>query len=175
MTKRKRRRKAQLTATGAHILTTGQRRYLAAVIEMSAAGKMLTQKDLAEIAKVSESQVSRWQSDCDFVDAVALSLRHGLRASPWLRAELAAAARATKGSLIDWRLYLEYGGPTSWRVAGVEGTQAGPGQQTPGADVGGYHVHIHGIPERRPMSELPPPLNAPGRPAKAGEGTNGGR
>lgn len=113
-------------------------------------GKLLQQKEMAALANVSEGQVSRWNSDPVWQDAVAEAMRESLKRSPWLRAELASAGRASRGSIRDWELYLEHGGKTSWAP---EGTFNGRGEDATGPSVA---IHVHGIPDRKSFDTLPP-------------------
>ena len=125
--------------------------------EVAQTGKILPQKELAALAGVTEQSVCRWRRDAAFVEAVNTALRRTCK-SAWLAAELASATRATKGNQLDWRLYLESGGPTSWNPAGTAPPADGGGT---GGVQNGTIVHIHAIPERQPMSALPPLLTVP--------------
>lgn len=102
------------------------------------------------MANVSESQVARWNGELEWQETVAEAMRQALRASPWLRAELASAGRASRGSIRDWELYLEHGGKTSWAP---EGTLHGRGDDAP---TNGVTINVHGIPDRKPFDTLPP-------------------
>jgi hypothetical protein len=95
--------------------TPKQQHYLRVVCETAAAGKYLTQKELAKVVGVSEKTVCTWRHDHRFKRAVNLAILEGFECSPWLLAELAAVSRAIRGSVPDWKTYLENGGPTSWR------------------------------------------------------------
>lgn len=156
VTKRRRGRVHQ-RSSGRRMFTTAQERYLLVLTEAAQTGKLLLQKELADVARVTEQSVCRWKRDDAFIEAVNTAIQRSLR-TRWLGAELAAATRATRGSLPDWRLYLESGGPTSWNPNGTP---------TPASDGGiggvqsGTIVHIHAIPERQPMSALPPLLTIP--------------
>jgi hypothetical protein len=132
-------------------------------------GKLAQQKEIAALAHVSEEAVSRWNQIPTFRQAVAAALKRGLQQTPWLRAEIAAAARATRGSIRDWELYLEHGGPTSWRGALETRPELADGEGgVPGSPAGGgitQQVIVVGIPERQGMEALPPQLTLPARAA----------
>jgi hypothetical protein len=146
--------------------TLAQQRYLTALFETTAVGKFHTQKQLAEMVGVHGVTVSNWNHDDRFYDAVNDVLARAIRPLA-LRAEVASLGRAIRGSHQDWRTYLEMGGPTSWRAAQTDPNmvpaQFGSGALAPTDPtvqstkvVNGLVVHVHAIPERRPMSELPP-------------------
>lgn len=110
---------------------------------------------MAALAGVSEGQVSRWNSEPGWDDAIAAAMREALTRSPWLRAELASAGRAARGSVRDWELYLEHGGITSWAPQGASNSR---GDDPNGPTVA---IHVHGIPERQAFDTLPPPAQLP--------------
>jgi hypothetical protein len=91
--------------------TPRQERYLRAVLEAAVAGKILSQKDFAQIAGVSEKTVCAWMHDSDFNLAVESAFGQGFRQSLRLRAELAAMGRAVRGSVEDWRLHSRLAAP----------------------------------------------------------------
>jgi hypothetical protein len=136
---------------------------------------LATQKEIASVAHVGAEEVSRWNRDPRFRELLGVAIRRGLRSSPWLRAELAAAARATRGSVRDWELYLEHGGPTSWRgpidmrpeagefpMMGAAGSVPAIGQQN---NFLVQRVELVSIPERASVDTLPPAMTLPARPA----------
>jgi len=151
-------------------LTVAQERYVLAATEAAQVGKLLPQKEPAAIARVSEQSISRWKRSDAFNDEVNRASRRAL-STAWLEAEHASATRAKRGSLLDWRLYVESGGPTSWNPTGAP---AGIGPDCMHDAGGGVHVHVHGIPERQPMSTLPPPLTLPASPSTPSAAPNAG-
>lgn len=124
------------------------------------AGKLMSQKDVAAMAHVTEEAVSRWNQNQRFKAAVGVAIKRGLQQTPWLLAELAAAARARRGSIRDWELYLQNGGPTSWRSPLETRPDADPlDGSTP--SIGTQNntvVQMVGIPVRDAFDTLPPAM-----------------
>lgn len=134
-------------------LTLDQSRYATMLYELTAQGKFPTQKAIADLLGITEVTVSRWNHQERFRAAVDLALDHGLKPLA-RRAEIASMARAIKGSVLDWQTYLEHGGPTSWRGP-VDFSAAGSVSSVPGTTPTGFTVNVYGIPERKPMADLP--------------------
>lgn len=102
---------------------------------------------------VARETVSRWKADPNFQIECDAALAAACRGSAWWRAELASATRAARGNTRDWELYLEHGGPTSWRGPS-SGVLEAPGATAQSAAI----VNIYGIPQPGDRTTLPPPI-----------------
>jgi hypothetical protein len=153
-----------------------QQLYLEAFEEWLRLGKPHVQKEIAASVGLHECRISRWNRDPNFRSAVALLIKAILPVMVYQahRGMLRLAERGNVAAYVAVMDRLERHGLLQIVERGTSMTQSGP--QAAGADVGGYHVHIHGIPERRPMSELPPPMTLPAASTTNGPGdlTNGG-
>lgn len=155
MTRRRRSKKVQAQ------WTMRQRRYFVALAELVRAGNLPLQKDIAELAGVDPTLVSKWNRDEAFLDEVARIEVRELRI-PIERAHRGMLRLAEKGNPVAYQAVmaaLERQGRISVVVHNSDGAIVA------GADgslaLSGTHIHIHGIPERQPMSALPPPLTLP--------------
>jgi transcriptional regulator with XRE-family HTH domain len=130
-----------------------QRRYFVALIELLRDGQTPTQRAVAELAGVEHTRVSKWNRDDAFQDEVArLERRHvDFALERAHRGILKQAERGNVAAYLAANEVLERQG----RIA----TLILPGRDGAAPDaMGGVHVHVHGIPERQPLSTLPPLL-----------------
>lgn len=138
--------------------------YLAAVEEWAQAGKAYVQKDIAASIQLEPTRVSKWNRLAAFRLAVADLVRAG-HAVLIEQAHASLLQSAAKGNILAYTTVmdrLERHG----RIKTVELAGDGSGLE-PGAGLGGTHVHIHSIPERQPMSALPPLLTLPAQSVQA--------
>lgn len=132
--------------------------YLAAVEEWAQAGKAYVQKDIAAMVGLEPTRVSKWNR----IGAFRLEVAELLRAGHAVLIEQAHASllqSAAKGNILAYTTVmdrLERHG----RIKTVE-EPADSNGASGALSLGGTHVHIHAIPERQPMSALPPTLTLP--------------
>lgn len=141
--------------------STKQLLYFAAVEEWAQAGKAYIQKDIATTIGLEPTRVSKWNRLGAFRVAVAELLRAG-HAVLIEQAHASLLQSAAKGNLLAYTTVMDrlerHGRIKTVDVAG-DGTGFEP--------IGGTHVHIHSIPERQPMSALPPLLTLPAQSVQA--------
>jgi hypothetical protein len=135
--------------------------FIDAAVEFACRGKRLVLKDIALSVHIHENRPSKWNTQPEFRDAMTRALlnTHGYLSAA---ARSALYQQAINGNLgaFDRIRNVERDIEALTRPPGSDGSSG------PAADVGGgVHIHVHGIPERRPMSELPPPLTLPAAPA----------
>lgn len=130
--------------------------------ENAQAGNDYKQRDLATLAQVSESQVSRWHQEARFLDELA---RMFASTRTIQRDETIGKLwkLAGKGNVMVFNALCDrlerWGLIPTVAVAVAAGAEA---QASAGAvAVAGTHIHIHGIPEPASRSTLPPPLELP--------------
>lgn len=139
-----------------------QQQFIDQAVEFACRGKRLVLKDIAVACGIHENRPSKWNTQPEFRDALTQALQQ-------THAHLSAAARtalwqqAINGNLAAFdriraveKDIEQLARPTDSNFAG------GP---LPGADVGGVHFHVHAIPERQPMSALPPAMTLPAAPS----------
>lgn len=141
------------------------RLYLDAALEYGLAGKGYSQKEIATLANVSESQVSRWHQVPEFLDAVAGVFR---KVQPIILegTVVSLLRQAAKGNVLTFNAIcdrLERWG----RIAVVQPQASAPDGSPLAPMVQGVQVHIHQIPEPAPRSTLPPPLELPAQASAA--------
>lgn len=135
-----------------------QRRYLAAFVETIQAGEIPVQRTIATLAGIDPTLVSKWNRDPAFREEVE-RLRSAAQPVLVERAHAGMLRHAERGNVVAYRevmMTLERQGRIS--------TVPPPAEHDAG---GGVHVHIHGIPERRPLSEARGPLTLPSPSAPA--------
>jgi hypothetical protein len=138
--------------------------YLAAVEEWAQAGKAYVQKDIAASIALEPTRVSKWNRLAGFRLAVADLVRAG-HAVLIEQAHASLLQSAAKGNILAYTTVmdrLERHG----RIKTVD-VEPGDGGFVPATTLGGTHVHIHSIPERQPMSALPPLLTLPAQSVQA--------
>lgn len=147
--------------------STKQLLYFAAVEESAQAGKAYVQKDIAATIGLEPTRVSKWNR----INAFRLEVAELLKAGHAVLVEQAHASMlqsAAKGNILAYNTVmdrLERHG----RIKTVELEPSSDGFGSSGAAaLSGTHVHIHAIPERQPMSALPPVLTLP---ASSGSGS----
>lgn len=158
-----RRRGAKKGRGPARSWSTKQLLFFAAVEEWAQAGKAYVQKDIAATIGLEPTRVSKWNRIGAFRLAVAELLRAG-HAVLIEQAHASLLQSAAKGNILAYTTVmdrLERHG----RIKTVEEPTGGAGD--PGLALGGTHVHIHAIPERQPMSALPPTLTLPAQPVQS--------
>lgn len=122
-------------------------------------GKSYVQKDIAQSIALEPTRVSKWNRSDDFRLAVAEIIKagHAVLIEVAHASLLKAAARGNLPAYNAVMDRLERHG----RIKTIELSMDGTGAIDPAAAGGGTHIHIHGIPERQPMSALPPVLALP--------------
>lgn len=137
--------------------------------EFAAAGQEPTYQELAKILKCRGQNFSEWQHKPEWCAAVVAVFR-SVAGNLWAKGEASVARRVAKGDAQSFWNYVDRGGPVSWAPAGIGGPDGGgmPSQFGGSASPNMPHVsiHVHGIPERDPLSSAPPPLTLPAAPAK---------
>lgn len=147
-------RSAKSTTPAAPRLTPKQHRFFDAARHNASIGKGFIQRDIATLAGISETIVSRWMQLDWFVDLVAQFIRkgHGPAIEAMHAGQIQNAARFLPSYLAQLRRL------------GIETPYDDPrfAQELdrPGAG-SGVHFHVHGIPEREPFESLPPPHALP--------------
>ena len=135
-------------------------------------GKPHVQKEIAASVGLHECRISRWNRDPNFRSAVALLIKAILPVMVYQahRGMLRLAEQGNVAAYVAVMDRLERHGVLQIVELGVTQSEA----PATGADVGAVIIQNIGIPERRPMSELPPPLTLPAASTKgSGEQTNG--
>jgi hypothetical protein len=134
-----------------------QQQFIDTAVEFACRGKRLVLKDIAVACGLAENRPSKWNTNPAFRDALTSALEGTHR-------HLAAAARtavynlAIAGNLAAFDRIRE----VERDIAGLAHPGGGAGGAIDAtASLGGVHVHVHGIPERQPMSALPPVLSLP--------------
>lgn len=139
-----------------------QQRFIDTAVEFACRGKRLVLKDIAAACGIAENRPSKWNTLPAFRDALTCALEETHR-------HLAAAARtslyqqAIAGNLAAYDRIRD----VEREIAGLASGTAGGGANVGANDLGGVHFHVHGVPERQPLSNLPPTLTLPAPSAAA--------
>lgn len=137
--------------------------------EFAAAGQEPTYQELAKILKCRGQNFSEWQHKPEWCAAVVAVFR-SVSGSLWAKGEASVARRVAKGDAQSFWNYVDRGGPVSWAPAGIGGADGSglpsPFGGTSSPNMPHVSIHVHGIPERDPLSSAPPPLTLPAAPAK---------
>jgi hypothetical protein len=137
-------------------------RFIDAAVEHVCKGKRLIYSEIAIGCGLAANRPWKWNAYPEFKNAMraALEETHG---------HLAAAARtslyqmAIAGNLAAYDRIRE----VERDIAGLANGATGGGANVGANDLGGVHFHVHGVPERQPLSTLPPTLTLPAPSAAA--------
>lgn len=125
-----------------------------ALVEFVRDGQSPSQRDVAEAAGINETRISKWKRDDAFVEeADRLQQRH-LRI-PIERAHRGMLRQAEKGNALCYEKVM-----AALERQGRIPVVAAPGEAGVGPQLG-VQINVHGIPERAPLSALPPLLTSP--------------
>lgn len=122
-------------------------------VDFACRGKRVVLKDVAAACGLEETRPSKWRRDPRFRDALTNTIASEHK-------HLSVAARTSMYQLAIQGNFMAFD-----RIREVERDierLANPTPEDGGVNFGGgTHVHIHAIPERQPMSALPPTLTLP--------------
>jgi hypothetical protein len=144
-----------------------QRSYFVALVEFLRQGLSPTQREVATVADIDPTLVSKWNRSERFGEEVErLECRHLAFAIE--RAHRGMLRAAEKGNHVAYVAAMETL-ERQGRVAVVNPANGanGGGANVGANDLGGVHFHVHGVPERQPLSSLPPTLTLPAPSAAA--------